>query len=200
MDPNALIAYTSTVLDLYWALDDAQQRRLFDMPAATYLTAISGMAPGAGTGPRDRALALAHTAWLEGNATRARAYADSALPAASAIARANPDDAGSLSLLADVEAYLGRRRDALRDAHQGIALAQTRPATRLDLPYNQVQLARIFVIFNQPDSAAAALEPVPTEAPGFYSPAFFRIDPTWAPLHGNPRFERLIARDSSQTS
>ena len=64
MDPNALIAYTSTVLDLYWALDDAQQRRLFEMPAATYLTAISGMAPGAGTGPRDRALALAHTAWL----------------------------------------------------------------------------------------------------------------------------------------
>jgi eukaryotic-like serine/threonine-protein kinase len=199
IDPNAVLAYTSTVLDLYWVLDDAQRQRLFDMPAATYLTAISGAAPGAGTAPRDRALALAHTAWLGRNPARARAYADSALPAASAVCRANPDDAGSLSLLADVEAYLGRRRDALRDAHRGIVLAQTRPATTLDVPYGQVQLARIFVIFNEPDSAAAALEAVPAEAPQFYSPAFLRIDPTWGPLHGNPRFERLIARDSLHT-
>jgi hypothetical protein len=29
--------------------------------------------------------------------------------------------------------------------------------------------------------------------PYFVTPAWLRIDPTWAPLKGNPRFERLIA-------
>ena len=197
MDPNAFIAYTSTVLDLYWVLDDGQRQRLFVMPAATYLTAISSQAPGAGTGPRDRALALAHTAWFERNPTRARIYADSALPGATAVARANPDDGPSLALLADVEAYLGRRREAVSDAHRAVEISRTRSVTSLDAPYAEVQLARIFVIFNELDSAAAALEPVPREVPETYPPAFLRIDPTWAPLHGIPRFERLVAKDSA---
>ena len=186
VDPDALMAYAAVTLDLYWALDDAQQQRLFAMPPATFLVAAGG-------NPRDRYLALAHTAWLRGDATRARAYADSALPYAAKMVHGNPTNADARGLLADVEAYLGRRQDALRDAHEAVHLAEL-SSESFNRGYNSVQLARVFTIFHEPDSAVTALEPVLDLLPDFYSPAFFRIDPTWSPLRGNPRFQQLIAK------
>jgi hypothetical protein len=42
------------------------------------------------------------------------------------------------------------------------------------------------------DKALDALEPL-LKVPYFLSPGWLRIDPAFAPLHGSPRFERLIA-------
>ena len=34
----------------------------------------------------------------------------------------------------------------------------------------------------------------------FVTPAWLRIDPTWAPLHGNPRFEKLSHSDGAKVA
>ena len=101
VDPDALIAYMAVTFDLYWVLDDAQQQRLFTMPASTFNAADGG-------NPRDRPLALAHTAWLRGDTLRARMYADSSFPFAVAMVRRNPTNADAHGLLADVEASRGQ--------------------------------------------------------------------------------------------
>ncbi|GEM_PF-701787 len=176
--------------DVPWVLDDARQRRLFNIPVAIF---APDQKPASF---RDRFLALAHTAWLRGNTRGARAYGDSAIGPASAVLRANPGNADAHELLAVAEAYAGARQTALRDAHAGTALAPLRPG--LDAAaYDQVQLARVFTILGDADSAAAALEPVPAAAPLFWSRAWLRIDPTWAPLRTNSRFQRLIADSAS---
>jgi hypothetical protein len=58
--------------------------------------------------------------------------------------------------------------------------------------YVQHQLARIYILTGNQNKAIDALEPL-LRTPYFLSPAWLRIDPNFAPLKGNPRFERLIA-------
>jgi hypothetical protein len=58
--------------------------------------------------------------------------------------------------------------------------------------YVQHQLARAYLLANQPERALDVLEPL-LQMPYYLSPGWLRIDPTFAPLKGNPRFERLAA-------
>jgi hypothetical protein len=53
-------------------------------------------------------------------------------------------------------------------------------------------LARTYVALGEHDRALDALEPL-LKVPYFLSPGWLRVDPSWDPLRGNPRFERLVA-------
>ncbi|MFL5494279.1 MAG: TPR end-of-group domain-containing protein, partial [Gemmatimonadales bacterium] len=59
-------------------------------------------------------------------------------------------------------------------------------------PYLQHQLARIYVLVGEPEKAIDQLESL-LKMPYFLSPGWLRIDPNFAPLRGNPRFEKLVA-------
>jgi hypothetical protein len=54
-------------------------------------------------------------------------------------------------------------------------------------------LARIYLLVGQPEPALDQLEEL-LRIPYYLSPAWLSIDPTFAQLRGNPRFERLIAK------
>ena len=58
--------------------------------------------------------------------------------------------------------------------------------------YYQHQVARIYMLVGEPDKALDLLEPL-LKIPYYLSPGWLRIDPNFAPLKGNPRFERLVA-------
>jgi hypothetical protein len=60
-------------------------------------------------------------------------------------------------------------------------------------PYYQQLMARIYMLTGEPDKAVDVLESI-LKVPYYLTPAWLRIDPTWAPLKDNPRFQRLIAQ------
>jgi hypothetical protein len=58
--------------------------------------------------------------------------------------------------------------------------------------YFRHQLVRIYLLVGEPDKAIDGLEKL-TAGSYYISPAWLRIDPNFASLKGNPRFERLAA-------
>jgi hypothetical protein len=57
--------------------------------------------------------------------------------------------------------------------------------------YNQLQLARIYILAGEPEKALDQLEPL-LRVPFYLSPGWLRIDPTFDPLRSHARFKRLV--------
>jgi tetratricopeptide (TPR) repeat protein len=160
-----------------WVLDSAHQALLLRSPPAAF--------------DDDRGswgLALAETYALRGDQARARLYADSARRGAEEELRRAPNDPGVPTLLGVALGYLGRRAAAIREGERGVAI---NARDRLSLPYSEHQLARIYLLVSDPEKALDQLELL-LKTPSYLSPAWLRIDPTFASLRGNPRFERLV--------
>ncbi|HKH93219.1 MAG TPA: protein kinase [Gemmatimonadaceae bacterium] len=180
LDRNALGAVMGAYWDLAWVLDDAGQQRLL------------ALGPDAFDGDRGNwAWVLAQTYALRGDDGRARAYADSASAAYEAQLRDTPDDAQRLILHGLTLAMVGRGAEGVREAERGASLLPTSKDAYTGA-YLQHQLARVYLLAGQRERALDVLEPL-LRMPYYLSPGWLRIDPTWAPLRGNPRFERLLA-------
>jgi serine/threonine-protein kinase len=178
--PTALVALFGNYWDLFWVLDDAQQQLLLRLPPSAF--------------DDDRAtwgLVLAQTWQLRGDTARARAYADSARVGYDEQLAATPGSAQRHILRGLALAYQGRKAEAITAGERTVALA---PITRdaYNGAYYRHQLARIYLLAGEPEKALDQLEPL-LKIPYYLSPAWLRIDPTFAPLRGNPRFERLVA-------
>ena len=177
--PEEFVALVATFWDLGWALSDAQQRLLLRLDTEPFDGNLASWG-----------LALAQIAAIRGDERLARVAADSARAALERQTAAAPDDPQSHALLGVALAYLGRRPEATRKGKRGRDLL---PISRdaEDGPYQQHQLARIYVLLGEPERALDQLEPL-LKIPYYLSPGWLRIDPTFAPLRGNPRFERLV--------
>jgi len=88
-------------------------------------------------------------------------------------------------------AYLGRKADAIREGRQATSMAGI-AQDGYSGPYYQHLLVRTYLLVGEPEKAIDALEPL-LKVPYYLSPAWLKIDPTFAPLRGNPRFERLVS-------
>jgi serine/threonine-protein kinase len=179
VDPAALVVYIATYNDLYWALEDEQQRLLLRLSPEPF-----------GGSRGNWALALAETHALRGNTGAARAYADSARLAFEAQLPATPAAPRGVThaILGLTLAYAGRKEAAIREGERGVALDSSRSQAGT---YIQHQLARTYILVGEPEKALDVLEPL-LKRPYYLSPGWLRIDPNFAPLRGNPRFERLV--------
>ncbi len=180
VEPAALLAYLGNYDDLYWVLDEAGQRQLLTLPPSAW--------------DNDRgtwAIILAQTHALRGNQAFARVYADTARITFEADLRATPDNPQRHVFLGLALAYLGRKAEAIAEGERGTALV---PISRDSYEgcYLRHQLLRIYLLVGESDKALDQLESL-LKIPYYLSPAWLGIDPNFAPLKGNPRFERLVS-------
>ena len=180
VEPTAVVTDLATYWDLFWVLDDDQQRLLLRLSPSAF--------------DDDRGawgIALAATHALRGERGQARAYADSAAAAFEEQIKATPDNAQLYVLLGTALAYAGRKDDAVR---QGKLALEKLPISKdaYQGAYIQHQLARIYIMVGEPDKALDYLEPL-LGLPYYLSPRWLGIDPEFEPLRSNPRFQRLVA-------
>jgi TolB-like protein/Tfp pilus assembly protein PilF len=179
VDPTAVVAYFATYWDLYWLLDDQQRALLLRLTPSAY--------------DNDRGnwgLVMTQIYALQGDRVRARAYADSARQALEDQLREIPDDAQRRVLRGLALAYMGHHDEAIAEGKRGVALLPISKDAYTG-PYVQHQLARIYLLVGEPEKALDQLEPL-LKMPYYLSPGWLKVDPSFAPLRGNPRFERLV--------
>jgi serine/threonine-protein kinase len=176
---DELVTYLAIYHDLGWVLDDARQLRLlslgpeqFDNDRATW------------------AIVRAQVYGWRGDSTHASAWGDTASREFAAQVRANPSDAQRRAFHGLSLAYAGRRAEAIAEGERGVALL---PVGRdaVNGPYQLHLLARIYLLAGERDKAIGILEQL-LARPYYVSPAWLRVDPTFASLRGNHQFEKLI--------
>jgi eukaryotic-like serine/threonine-protein kinase len=107
------------------------------------------------------------------------------------LVKEHPDDSRMHSSLGIAYAGLGRKDDAIRE---GTLAAQQLPIAKEALRgvFRAGDLAVIYVKTGDAKAALGLLEQL-LSVPSRFSGPILRLDPTWEPLRGNPRFEQLIA-------
>jgi hypothetical protein len=121
---------------------------------------------------------------------KARVYADSSRVARQQQLQAFPQDANGHAFVGLALAYLGQKAAAVREGQRGVALLPISRDAYIG-PYLQHQLARIYLLVGEPEKALDQLEPL-LKIPYVLTPGWLKIDPNFATLRGNPRFERLV--------
>lgn len=135
---------------------------------------------------------------LKQNERLERDFADSARVILEKKLIQHPDDAKYLSSLALAWAGLRNERKSLANGDRALELLPT-SSDAFDAPFLILNQAEILVIFGQYDAAIKQLEEL-QKNPGFTTPAFFRADPLWQPLHSHPGFQRLLENGNHSAS
>ncbi len=173
-----------------WVLAAADLRRLLALGPEAFPDGASGMA-----------LVRARHYYLEGDSARMRQWADSAQRLRRLELRDVPDDTRLMSGLASAEAFRGRGKAALDLARRAIATERRLAGGGVsrNLPDILFFAAEAAVVAGERDAALAWLGEL-LATPSIYTPAYLRVDPTWAPLRGDPRFQALLARRPASSS
>jgi tetratricopeptide (TPR) repeat protein len=105
--------------------------------------------------------------------------------------RMNPNDGQRHVVYGLALAYAGQKAEAIAEGERGGSLSPLGE----DYPqgmYVRHQLARVYILMGEHAKALDILEELLAK-PYYLSPGWLRIDPTFLPLKGNPRFVKLAA-------
>ncbi len=173
--------YMRVMVELFDRRYDQAIARVHEMPEV-----LEGQARFA---PRTQLFAQVYG--LMGRGALARVYYDSARSYVVGRVAQRPDDARLHTALGVVFAGLGRKQEAIQEGERGVALL---PVTKEAYQgyYRALDLARIYTMVGEYDAAIDRLEYL-LSIPGHLTTAWLRLDPTWDPLRGHPRFQRLLA-------
>jgi tetratricopeptide (TPR) repeat protein len=102
-----------------------------------------------------------------------------------------PEHARTIAVLAQVDAGLGEKELAIREAQHAVELM---PISQdiYDGALVLEGLAQVYTWSNEPDRAIELLEKLVT-MPGYTNYARLKFHPMWNPLHGHDRFEKVVA-------
>ena len=106
------------------------------------------------------------------------------------LVQARPDSGGRLSGLGLIDAGLGRKEDAIREGRQAVELTPIAKDS-LEGPEVVTNLAAIYAWVGQRDLAIEQLE-IAAKIPNGVHYGDLRLDPTWDPLRGDSRFEKIV--------
>jgi len=168
---------------LGWVLAPADLRRLLALGPEAFPDGRSGMA-----------LVRARHYYLQGDSARMRQWADSAQRLKRVELRDVPDDTRLVTGLASAEAFRGRGAAAVDLTRRAIATERRLAGGGVsrNLPDLLFFAAEAAVVSGERDAALAWLGEL-LAIRSIYTPAYLRVDPTWAPLRGDSRFEALLA-------
>lgn len=178
--PTALVAYVANYGDLVWLLDEKQRELLLRLTPSAF-----------GDDRGVWGLCLAEAYAIRGDAAGVHTHAEEARKAFEEQLRETPQEPQRHASLGLALAYLGQKEEAIREGERAVSL---QPVTRdaVEGPYNQHQLARIYILVGEPEKALDQLESL-LKIPYWVSPGWLEIDPNFDPLRKNPRFQKLIA-------
>jgi tetratricopeptide (TPR) repeat protein len=104
----------------------------------------------------------------------------------------NPEDPARLSTLGQIDAYLGRKQDAIKEARRAVEML---PVTKdaFSGPPLLNNLAIVYALTDEMDLAFQALE-VSIKIPGGVTYGELKLDPDWDSLRNDMRFEKLLTQ------
>jgi TolB-like protein len=149
----------------------------------------------------DTAFGEQTSSWAEGQVARARGDKEKAL-AAFADARkkievkfgSKPEDAPYLSQVATLDAGLGRKEEAIREARRAVELLPIAKDS-LNGPGHVAILALVYAWTGEGDRALEQLEKIATIPGNPLTPTYgdLLLNPCWDDLRGDPRFDKIVA-------
>ncbi len=182
VDTTALLVHFSIYQETMWSLPQYLWPKIIKLTVADF-----------GGDKGHWGLKLGHTYRLLGDTAHARAFGDTAVAVFEAQLKDFPDHAQLHELHGRALALAGRRAEAIAEAEKSLALRETSLDASIR-PYVHFQVARILIQSGEYDRAMDLIEPLLTTKASDVSPEYLRIDPTFKPLYGNPRFDKMAKR------
>ena len=182
IDTTALVVRFSLYQEMMWTL-----------PAELWPKILTLTVKDFGGDKGHWGLKLGHTYRLLGDSSHARAFGDTAVAAFEAMLRDFPERAQLHELRGRALALAGRSKEAIEEADRSLKLRETSLDASIR-PYVHFQVARILIQSGEYNRAMDLLEPLLKTPASDVTPAYLRIDPTFKPLYGNPRFDRMAER------
>ena len=179
-DTTEYASYFALYQEMMWLLDPPLLRRITQMTPVPFFN-----------NRQQWALKVGRTYLLLGDSTRGRAYGDSSRVVAEVQLATFPEDAQLHELRGRALALMGRSAEAIEEAERSLKMRENTLDKSND-PYIRYQVARILVQAGAYERALDILEPLLTQMYSEITPGWLRLEPTFRPLRGNPRFERMI--------